>query len=143
MRQLHANVFLLVVLGVPLVSQASGTPHCSENADKRISATHAPVSVFQAIKPGSSRHDVLRLVGEPSCLAGSGIAYDVYLLEDGRRIWVAYPDGTARWAFIEGGGDRREWLFGEPSVDKATNTNRHIPLAISPPNKSLERTRER
>jgi len=118
MRHCLNVLLLLIVLGGSHASQASGIPSCDGKVDRSVSKSQAPVSAFRSITPGSSRHEVHRLVGEPGCLAGSGIAYDVYLLADGRRVWIAYPDGNARWAYLESDGERREWLFGDPADQK-------------------------
>jgi hypothetical protein len=94
-----------------LASHASEAPACSSTA---IEWARTPLETFRELEPGSTRARVTQTVGTPSCLSGFGIGYDVYLLPDGRRVWIAYPDGTARWAYVADGSGQREWLFGRP-----------------------------
>jgi hypothetical protein len=107
---LRLHKLLLLLLWGPWSSHAAEPPACSSTAG--IEPTRTPMSAFQRIKPGSTRTEVTHSLGQPSCLSGFGIAYDVYLLPDGRRIWVGYPDGIARWAFVADAAGSREWLFG-------------------------------
>jgi hypothetical protein len=98
------------MLGVSLTSPASEPPRCSGSREG-ISVTRVDVSAFRSLKKGAPRHEVLTLVGQPSCLAGSGIAYDMYQLPDGRQIWIAYGKSKTIWASIQGGSEGEEKLF--------------------------------
>jgi hypothetical protein len=111
MRHRQASLLLLAMLGASLTSPASEPPRCSGSRGEGISATRVDVRAFRSIKKGTSRDEVLRLVGQPSCLAGSGIAYDVYQVADGRQIWIAYGKGKTLWASIQSGSEGREKLF--------------------------------
>ncbi len=98
---------LVLVAFVPLSAAPDlfQTPHCSdESADwekskREVSATD--FEVFESLEPGMERKAVVDLVGNPTYLCGSGIRYDVYVLGDGKEVWIAYPYGKAAWAFLE------------------------------------------
>ena len=91
-------------------SFAADAPRC-DIASRDAPASHLKLNAFRALKPGMRRLEVLRLVGKPTCLSGSGIAYDVYHLEGGSSVWIAYSEDAARWAFVESSGSSREVLF--------------------------------
>lgn len=66
---------------------------CDESTGK---VSPLPFEKFQAIERGTSIDSVRTIIGEPSCLGGYGIVYDVYHLEDGRVVSIAYPRGVAQ-----------------------------------------------
>jgi hypothetical protein len=110
MRHRQANLLILAMLGASLTSPAAEPPRCSGGREG-VSATRVEVTVFRSINKGTPRHEVLRLVGQPSCLAGSGIAYDVYQLADERQVWIAYGKGKTLWASIQSDSEDEEKLF--------------------------------
>lgn len=64
------------------------------------------------------RETVVEVVGVPTYLCGSGIAYDVYVLSDGKEVSIAYIDGKSAWAFVSGVEEsERCLLFGESDED--------------------------
>jgi hypothetical protein len=101
---------LLTISGVLSAAQAADIS-CLDAPPKSLHQTKTPLSKFRSIVPGAPISEVRKLVGEPSCLDGFGIPYDVYVLADGRRVRIAYPHGNALWAYLDGPGERSELLF--------------------------------
>jgi len=49
------------------------------------------LSDFDFLKPGISREEVVRRVGEPDRIVGSGLYICQYDLADGRKIMLSFP----------------------------------------------------
>ena len=62
---------------------------------------------FKAVKVGMTEVEVGRIVGKPTRLAGSGIAYDVYDLLDGSSVWIALQKGQVSWLLHQDKEGRR------------------------------------
>ena len=101
---------IALILAISSSSFAADAPRC-DSTSRDAPASHLKLNAFRALKPGMRRSEVIRLVGEPTCLSGSGIAYDVYHLEGGSSVWIAYSGDATRWAFFESATSSREVLF--------------------------------
>ena len=116
------SVFLTILVALSAIADEAQPPHCfdhsldSEHLTEDISAT--ALETFERLEPGMARDIVLKLVGFPTFLCGSGLAYDVYVLSDGQRVWIAYLDGKASWGHLYSPDSKiPRILFGKTKYD--------------------------
>ncbi len=111
-------LILVALFPLSAIADAPQTPHCfdqsvgTEQLRKGVSETS--FETFESLEPGMARETIVDLVGVPTYLCGSGIAYDVYVLGDGKEVSIAYIDGSSAWAFVSDDEDsERRLLFGK------------------------------
>ena len=110
-------VILAVSLALSATADTAQPPSCFDQSidaeQLRKDVSKNSLKSFDSLEPGMARETVLGLVGAPTYLCGSGIAYDVYVLGDGREVWIAYSDGNSAWAFVSDiEGSEKSFLFG-------------------------------
>ena len=104
------------LLAVSALAKAE-IPNCFDlDFDRGVLAEEArtfSLSEFDKLEVGRERNEVHKSVGPPSYLCGSGIPYDVYLLDDGREVWIAYQGAEIAWGHVlDPGTKERESIFG-------------------------------
>ncbi|MFH2045041.1 MAG: hypothetical protein ABIK92_07830 [Pseudomonadota bacterium] len=84
-----------------------------ENSSELVSGKPCSIdaSVFKKLKKGMSTQEVFLLVGKPTRHAGSGIAYDVYQLNNETSVWIAWLKGKTTWAFFRKLNGEKEMIF--------------------------------
>jgi hypothetical protein len=70
---------------------------------------------FQHLRPGMGSREVFRHVGQPRRNIGIDAFVGEYVLEDGRRVYVSFPDGLLHVSYQ--GRD----LLAEPSGPRRSN----------------------
>ncbi len=92
---------------------ASANLHASETyCGAHPSKTHTfSTDKFSQIEVGMQATSVHSILGKPSCITGSGIPYDVYVMKDGPTYNIAYGTEGVRWVIVESkDGKTREHL---------------------------------
>jgi hypothetical protein len=95
---------VLAIISLSASADSTSPPNCFdqsiEPSELRRNVSNASLKDFERLQAGMKREIVVEAVGDPTYLCGSGIAYDVYVLQNGREVWIAYPSGTTGWASI-------------------------------------------
>ncbi len=104
-------LILLFIFSIAASEADVNVPSCFDNdvvESRKLDLDH-----FDDVKNGMKRQEIIKLIGNPSCLGGSGIAYDVYLLSDDRRVHLAYSKlPELSWGFVsDSNGNNRIDLF--------------------------------
>ncbi len=117
------TLFLVFVIAShSVLADSPQPPHCfdqsNESSELKKNVSNTSLEGFERLQAGMARASVIAIVGNPTYQCGSGIAYDVYVLRDGREISIAYPDGTTGWASVTNAdGTKGAVIFSGPVED--------------------------
>ena len=119
---LRSSFLVVVVASHPVLADSPAPPHCFdqsiEASELKRNISNTSLKDFERLQAGMERESVIEFVGDPTYLCGSGIAYDVYVLHDGREIWIAYPRGTTGWTSVTNAdGTKGAVIFNGPVED--------------------------
>ncbi len=119
---LRTSFLVFVIASHSVSADSPSPPHCSdqaiESSELKRNVSNTSLEGFERLQAGMARASVIAIVGNPTYQCGSGIAYDVYVLGDGREIWIAYPSGTTGWASVKNAdGTKGPVIFSGPVED--------------------------